>query len=137
MRTYGGFYVSPTSWREWVTSRGPPYKNWGAPAAERMVHDALWEKNIGHLFRVTIVPIPVSESQEHDWALMVYTRRNSKKPVYFCQRLDSDAEKNGKQMLQDTIGLTAAEWKNLYFNEQATEEPYESRFVEHPSGENN
>ncbi|CAE6516899.1 unnamed protein product [Rhizoctonia solani] len=130
MPSYGGFYVSPNVWRAWAAPRNPPYKGWGSTAVEEMIHKALWDHGIGELFRVTIVPVPKSEPEDKDWAVMVYTKRNSKKPLYFLQRPDSNADLNGKQMLQDIIGLETTDWVTVWYDGNSTTKPFDSQFTQ-------
>ncbi|CAE6503022.1 unnamed protein product [Rhizoctonia solani] len=111
------------------TPRNPPYERWGSPAAEGMISKALWENGLGKTFRVTMVPVPASEPEDRDWGLIIYTKR-SKKPGCFLQRPDSQADLNGKQMLQDILELMTTNWINLWYKENSTVEPFESQFME-------
>ncbi|KAG8737217.1 hypothetical protein FRC11_002155, partial [Ceratobasidium sp. 423] len=62
---------------------------------------------------------------------MVYTRLN-KRPMFYRQRLDVEAERDGKEILRNIIGLKTAEYRTLWYDGDSCKEPYGSQFVGDP-----
>ncbi|CAE6405264.1 unnamed protein product [Rhizoctonia solani] len=118
MPCYGGFYVAPSTWTDWIQSRRsphPPYNMWNVATAERIIEKVMAEKDIQHLFRVRMVPIPQSEPYESSYGLMAYRRRRPD-CQYLPPREDSPADLDGQRMLKDLVGLTASEWRTLWYD---------------------
>ncbi|KDN39204.1 hypothetical protein RSAG8_08975, partial [Rhizoctonia solani AG-8 WAC10335] len=77
---------------------------------------------------IRVVPIPASETQEGVYALVVYSSC-SRQPMFFPPRPDVKAERDGKDILQNVLGPTTTKYRSLWFDENATEEPYCSQFL--------
>ncbi|KAG8737605.1 hypothetical protein FRC10_008033 [Ceratobasidium sp. 414] len=120
MPSYGGFYVSPTAWTEWLRAENYPRKSWGSPAAEAMIDRKLREKNLG-LFRVCKVPIPSTEPDWNDWGLMIYQRMSKRHPIYLPPKGGFGVDEV-KQILEGRLELKMTDWKSLWYDPHSTEQ---------------
>ncbi|KAG9095609.1 hypothetical protein FRC06_009629 [Ceratobasidium sp. 370] len=127
MPSYGGFYVSPTTWTEWLHAGNYPFK--GSIHAEEMIDKKICEKNMGHLFGVCAVPIPSTEPKQKGWGVMIYQRRSKRHPVYIPPKDGFDADE-AKQTLEERLELKMTDWKSLWYDPHSIEQI--SYFLEPP-----
>ncbi|KAG8737603.1 hypothetical protein FRC10_008031 [Ceratobasidium sp. 414] len=122
MPSFGGFYVSPTAWTEWLCAENYPRKRWGSPAAEAMINKKMREKSISHLFGVCTVPIPSTEPDWNDWGLMIYQRKSRQNNVYISPKDGFDVDE-AKQMLEERLELkNMTGWKSLWYDPYSLEQ---------------
>ncbi|KAG9085281.1 hypothetical protein FS749_004563 [Ceratobasidium sp. UAMH 11750] len=129
MPSYGGFYVSPTAWTEWLRAGDCPRDWWGSPAAEEMIDQNMREKGLRHLFGACTVPIPSTEPKWKGWGLMIYQRKSKQHPVYIPPKNGSDVDE-AKRMLEEQLELKMTDWRSLWYDPHSIQQI--SYFLEPP-----
>ncbi|KAG8700929.1 hypothetical protein FRC08_004372 [Ceratobasidium sp. 394] len=136
MVSYGGFYLSPTEWKEWLRAQDPPQKRYGAADAESVMDKMMREKNIRAYFGLDITPIPKSEPQERGYGLMIYRRKNQRRRVYLPPRDTSDTDHKAKQILKELLGLEVSDWRTLWFDHDPSVVDPDVEFLTGPVDQN-
>ncbi|KAG8715659.1 hypothetical protein FRC08_010294 [Ceratobasidium sp. 394] len=121
MPSFGGFYVSPAAWTEWLRAGDYPGDRWGSPYAEAKIDDKIREINLRHLFGVCAVPIPNTEPKRKDWGLMIYQRQNRQRRIYFPP-MDGFDVNEAKQVLEERLGIKMTHWKSLWYDPHSIEQ---------------
>ncbi|KAG8744227.1 hypothetical protein FRC10_010589 [Ceratobasidium sp. 414] len=132
MPSYGGFYISPPEWKEWVIAQDNTWKNRGVAAAEAMMEKKMEEGGIRTRFGIDMVPALKAEPREKLFALVIYRRRDKRTRTYLPPRDTIQADVDAKRLLEAAIGLTLSDWKTVWYD--GKEHRPDSEIVE-PSGQ--
>ncbi|KAG8744224.1 hypothetical protein FRC10_010586 [Ceratobasidium sp. 414] len=132
MPSYGGFYISPTEWKEWVIAQNITRKSWGVTTAEAMMEGKMQEGGVRTRFGIDIIPALKAEPRERLYGLVIYRRRDKRARTYLPPRDTVQADLDAKRLLEAVIGLTLADWKTIWYDGEALDP--DSEVVE-PSGQ--
>ncbi|KAG9095420.1 hypothetical protein FRC06_009814 [Ceratobasidium sp. 370] len=132
MPSFGGFYVSPTEWNEWMIAQDITRKGRGVAGAEAMMEKKMREAGIRTRFGIDMVPALKAEPREELFALVLYRRRERYARKYLPPRDTNKTDLDAKRLLESAIGLTLSDWVTIWYDGDAVDE--DSEIVE-PSGQ--
>ncbi|KAG9084480.1 hypothetical protein FRC06_004068 [Ceratobasidium sp. 370] len=119
MPSYGGFYISPTEWKAWVTAQNITWESWGVARAEAMMEEKMNEGGIRRRFGIDIIPALKAEPREKLYALVLYRRRDKRVRTYLPPRSTVQADLDAKRLLEAAIGLRLSDWKTIWYDGEA------------------